>query len=150
MEEQNVLTKIKGNVKITLKSIFCFDVSTIMLTFATSNKKQTIKVTKKIMKRTTELKDNVNYTRVETYDLSQEQHDIAVEMVTKNQPKNGNYTLEESDTEMVNVWIADAHSEGEEEYAEFLRNALAQSCDMYTLTDHLGEFSQPIGDVAVF
>ena len=102
------------------------------------------------MKRTTELKDNVNYTRVETYDLSQEQHDIAVEMVTKNQAKNGNYTLEESDTEMVNVWIADAHAEGNKEYAEFLRNALAQSCDMYTLTDHLGEFSQPIGDVAVF
>ena len=51
---------------------------------------------------------------------------------------------------MANVWIADAHSEGNTEYAEFLRKALAENAELYTLTDHLGEFSQPIGEVAVF
>ena len=88
--------------------------------------------------------------RIETFDLSEEQHDIAVDMVNNNKRKVGSYTLEEVDSEMPNVWIADAHSEGEEEYAEFLREALAESAELYTLTDHLGDFSQPIGDVAVF
>lgn len=91
-----------------------------------------------------------NSYRIETYDLSEEQHDIAVEMITKNQRKNGNYTLEDADSEMVNVWIADAHSEGEEEYAEYLREALAVDADILILTDHLGDSSQPIGEVAVY
>lgn len=90
-----------------------------------------------------------NY-RIDTFDLSEEQHDITVDMVRNNKRKVGNYTLEEVDGEMANVWIADAHSEGEEEYAEFLREALAESAELYTLTDHLGEFSQPIGEVAVY
>ena len=91
-----------------------------------------------------------NSCRVETFDLSEQQHDIVVEMVRKNQRKNGNYTLEEVDGEMVNVWISDAHSEGETEYAEFLREALANDAEILTLTDHLGDFSQPIGEVAVY
>ena len=66
-----------------------------------------------------------NTYRIETFDLSEEQHDLAVDMVRNNKRKSGNYTLEEVDSEMVNVWIADAHSEGEEEYAEFLREALS-------------------------
>lgn len=90
-----------------------------------------------------------NY-RIETFDLSEEQHDIAVDMARNNKRRVGNYTLEEVDSEMVNVWIADAHSEGEKEYAEFLREALAEDAEIYTLTDHLGDFSQPIGEVAVF
>ena len=88
--------------------------------------------------------------RIETFDLSEEQHDIAVDMARHNKRRVGNYTLEEVDSEMVNVWIADAHSEGEEEYAEFLREALAVGAEILTLTDHLGDFSQPIGEVAVF
>ena len=99
------------------------------------------------MKRITSLGNDY---RVETFDLSEEQHDIAVEMVKGNQRKNGSYTLEEVDSEMVNVWIADAHSEGETEYAEFLRETLASRADLYTLTDHLGDFSQPIGEVAIY
>lgn len=82
--------------------------------------------------------------------LTKELHEIAVDMVNNNKRKVGSYTLEEVDDEMVNVWIADAHSEGEEEYAEFLRKALAENAELYTLTDHLGEFSQPIGEVAVY
>ena len=93
---------------------------------------------------------NLDSGRVETFDLSEEQHDIAVEMVRGNQRKNGNYTLESVDDEMVNVWIADAHSEGETEYAEFLRESLAVGAEILTLTDHLGEASQPIGEVAIW
>ena len=91
-----------------------------------------------------------NSYRIETFDLSEEQHDLAVDMVRNNKRKVGNYTLEEVDSEMVNVWIADAHSEGDEEYAEFLREALAVDAEILTLTDHLGDFSQPIGEVAVY
>ena len=88
--------------------------------------------------------------RIETYDLSEEQHDIAVDMVRNNKRRVGSYTLEEVDSEMVNVWIADAHSEGEEEYAEFLREALSVDAELLILTDHLGDASQPIGEVAVW
>ena len=101
------------------------------------------------MKRIT-LLSGFNSYKVETFDLSKEQHEIAVDLVKNNKRKVGSYTLEEVDDEMVNVWIADAHSEGNEDYAEFLRKALAESAELYTLTDHLGEFSQPIGEVAVF
>ena len=94
--------------------------------------------------------ERLNDYRIETYGLSDEQNRIAVEMVRENQRKNGNYTLEEVDSEMVNVWIADAHSEGEEEYAEFLRESLAEDAEILTLTDHLGDASQPIGEVAVW
>ena len=87
---------------------------------------------------------------IKTFDLSNEQHEIAVDMVNNNKRKVGSYTLEEVDGEMANVWIADAHSEGNEEYAEFLSKALAESAELYTLTDHLGDFSQPIGEVAVY
>ena len=101
------------------------------------------------MKRITLLSGFDSY-KVETFGLSKEQHEIAVDLVKNNKRKVGSYTLEEVDDEMVNVWIADAHSEGEEEYAEFLREALAESAEILTLTDHLGEFSQPIGEVAVW
>lgn len=99
------------------------------------------------MKRITSLGQTY---RIETFDLSEEQHDIAVDMAKNNKRRVGNYTLEEVDSEMVNVWIADAHSEGEEEYAEFLREALAVNAELYILTDHLGDASQPIGEVAVW
>ena len=92
----------------------------------------------------------LNDFRIETYDLSDEQNRIAVEMVRENQRKNGNYTLEDVDDDMVNEWIDNAHSEGEEEYAEFLRRALEEGAEILTLTDHLGDFSQPIGEVAVY
>ena len=87
---------------------------------------------------------------IKSFNLSIEQHNIAVNMVNNNKRKMNTYTLEEVDGEMANVWIADAHSEGDTEYAEFLRKALAESAELYTLTDHLGGYSQPIGEVAVF
>lgn len=110
-------------------------------TFAQNNK------TLMIMKKTTYLE---NVGRVETYDLSTEQHDIAVDILGNNKRKVGSYTLEEVDDEMANVWIADAFSEGEEEYAHFLQKVIADGAELYTLKDHLGDFSQPIGEVAVY
>lgn len=88
--------------------------------------------------------------RIETFDLSNEQNNIAVDMVRNNKRKVGDYTLEEVDDEMVNVWIENAHSDGEEDYAEFLRKALEEGAEILTLTEHLGGFSQPIGEVAVY
>ena len=87
---------------------------------------------------------------IKSFDLSTEQYEVVVDMVNNNKRKVGSYTLEEVDDEMANVWIAEAYSEGITEYAEFLRKALEENAELYTLTDHLGEFSQPIGEVAVF
>ena len=101
------------------------------------------------MKRIT-LLSGFDFYKIETFDLSEEQHNIAMEMVKNDEDWNGNYSLEDVDGEMANIWIADAHSEGNEEYAEFLRKALAENADLYTLTDYLGDFEQPIGEVAVF
>lgn len=103
----------------------------------------------KIMIKLT-LLSGFNAYKIETYHLSEEQHNMVVDMVKKDENWHGNYSLEEVDGETANVWIADAYSEGEEEYAEFLRNALAEMADIYTLTDHLGDFSQPIGEVAIY
>lgn len=87
---------------------------------------------------------------IKSFDLSTEQYEVVVDMVNNNKRKVGSYTLEEVDSEMANVWIAEAYTEGITEYAEFLRKALAENAELYTLTDHLGDFSQPIGEVAVF
>ena len=95
------------------------------------------------MKKTTYLE---NVGRVETYDLSTEQHDIAVDILGNNKRKVGSYTLEEVDDEMANVWIADAFSDEEEEYAHFLQKAIADGADLYTLKDEL----QSLGEVAIY
>jgi hypothetical protein len=92
----------------------------------------------------------MNMKEIKYYGLTPEQEGVAKDLYENNKRKVGSYTLEEVDSEMVNIWIADAHSEGDTEYAEFLRKALAENAELYTLTDHLGEFSQPIGEVAVF
>ena len=79
--------------------------------------------------------------------LTKELHDIAVEMVKNNPFDLMQYDLDKiEDTEMVNVWIADAFSEGEEEYAHFLQKALADGVDLYTMKDKL----QPLGEVAIY
>ena len=82
--------------------------------------------------------------------LNLRQHNAAVELVVENQI-DSNYGLKRvEDREMVNVWIADAHSEGREEYAEFLRDALANDKEIYTLTDNLGTWAQEIGEVVLY
>ena len=87
---------------------------------------------------------------IKSFDLSTEQHEIAVDMVNNNKRKVGNYTLEEVDADMLDSWIDNAKEEGNTEYENFLAEAQLNDAELYTLTDHLGEFSQPIGEVAVY
>lgn len=82
--------------------------------------------------------------------LTKEQHDIAVEMVRDDPFWLMQYDFEEVDTEMANVWIADAFSEGNEEYAHFLQKAIADSADLYTMTNGFGHLKQQLGEVAIY
>jgi hypothetical protein len=101
------------------------------------------------MKRTTTYKLE-NECKVETFGLTEKQHDMVVEMVKADVDKCGNYTLEEVDADLWDAWIDNAKQEGNEEYEEFL--AEAQLCDAatYTLFDNIGEWSQPIGEVSIY
>ena len=82
--------------------------------------------------------------------LTKELHDIAVEMVKDDPLWLNQYDFEEVDTEMANVWIADAFSEGDEEYAHFLQKAIADGADLYTMVDEFGGINQPLGEVAIY
>lgn len=99
------------------------------------------------MRQTTTLE---NYAcRVETFNLSEEQHDMVLEMVKKNQHKNGNYTLEEIDKDVLKlqIWIDESE---DKEYKDFLTEASSNSPEIYTLKEHLGNFSRPMGEVAIY
>lgn len=76
--------------------------------------------------------------------------DITMKMLESNTEVFGNYSLEDTDPEMVNVWISDAFSEGEEEYARALQDGLAQGADIFTLDDGIGDFRQTLGEVIVY
>jgi hypothetical protein len=86
---------------------------------------------------------------ISTCGLNLYTHMAAVELVVEN-PILTNYDFKDVDREMVNVWISDAHSEGREEYAEFLRDALANGKDIYTLIEKLGDAHQEIGEVVLY
>ena len=85
--------------------------------------------------------------RVETYDLSEEQHNLAVDMVKRGINANGNYTLEDVDADTLDIWIDDAE---DEDYKNFLANAQWNDAEIYTLDDWLGDFYQTIGEVVVY
>jgi uncharacterized NAD-dependent epimerase/dehydratase family protein len=87
---------------------------------------------------------------VVTCDLTKKLHETAVEMVKDNPFWLARYDFREVDKEMANVWISDAHSEGREEYAEFLRESIANGADLYTMIDTLGDAKQELGEVAVY
>lgn len=76
--------------------------------------------------------------------------DITMKMLESNTEVFGNYSLEDTDPEMVNVWISDAFSEGEDEYAHALQDGLAQCADIFTLDDGIGDFRQTLGEVIVY
>ena len=89
--------------------------------------------------------------KVVTCGFSQELHNKVVEMVRDNPFWLADYDLEEVDPEMVNVWMADAYSEGDEDYVNFLRNTIIDDGTLYTLTESVGGlFKQPLGEVAVY
>lgn len=90
------------------------------------------------------LVSNIGNLKVETFDLSQEQHDIVVDMINRDVTRNGNYTIEEPDMDMIDCWIDNLNDN-----SDFLREAKENCADMYILVDHLGNFDQIIGDIAV-
>ena len=95
------------------------------------------------MKRETKLE---NGKVVATYELDEEQHDLAVKAVKDNLRVVGGYELEEVDDETIEIWQDDAE---DEEYKDFL--ALANDCyEVFTLNSVLGDFSQPLGEVIVY
>lgn len=88
--------------------------------------------------------------KVVTCDLSKELHDIAAEMVIDDPFWLMEYNFKEADKELCNVWIADAFSEGREEYANFLQKAIADGADIYTMTQGFDGAKQELGEIAVY
>jgi len=84
------------------------------------------------------------------YGLTGEQESIARDLYENNKKYSGSYTLEEVDDDMLDSFIENANEDGDEEYLAFLTDARDLDAELYTLTDHLGGFSQPIGEIAIF
>jgi hypothetical protein len=89
-------------------------------------------------------------TKVVTLGFTKDWNDIVIKMLESDSDSFGSYSLEQPDPEMVNVWISDAFSEGNTEYAEALRDGLAHDADIYTLEDGIGDFRQTLGEVIVY
>ena len=87
--------------------------------------------------------------KVESFGLTQEQHDLAVRMIDRNE-NGGNYSLIYAEPDMLACFIENAQEDNDKEYEEFLVNAKSHGADVYAFTDHLGDFSQALGDVAVY
>ena len=87
--------------------------------------------------------------KVESFGLTQEQHDLAVRMIDRNE-NGGNYSLEDVDSDMLDCFIENAQEDNDKEYEEFLVNAKSHGADVYAFTYHLGDLSQELGDVAVY
>ena len=90
-----------------------------------------------------------NVSKVESFGLTQEQHDLAVRMIDQNE-NGGNYSLEDVDPDMLDCFIENAQEDNDKEYDEFFTDAKLHGANVYAFTDHLGDFSQAIGDVAVY
>lgn len=84
------------------------------------------------------------------YGLTDEQENIAVDLYENNKKYSGSYTLEEVDDDMLDAFIDNADADGDEDYLGFLTDVVECDAEIYTLTNHLGDFSQPIGEIAIF
>ena len=87
--------------------------------------------------------------KVESFGLTQDQHDLAVRMIDQNE-NGGNYSMKDVDPDILDFFIENAQEDNDKEYEEFLVNAKSHGADVYAFTDHLGDFSQALGDVAVY
>ena len=87
--------------------------------------------------------------KVESFGLTQEQHDLAVRMIDRNE-NGGNYSLIYAEPDMLACFIENAQEDNDKEYEEFLVNAKSHGADVYAFTYHLGDLSQELGDVAVY
>ena len=93
--------------------------------------------------------------KVESFGLTQEQHDLAVRMIDEvrmidRNENGGNQYLEDVDPDMLDCFIENAQEDNDKEYEEFLVNAKSHGADVYAFTYHLGDLSQELGDVAVY
>ena len=89
-------------------------------------------------------------TKVVMLGFKEDWKNIALKMLESDTRVFGHYSLEDTDPEMVNVWISDAFSEGEDEYAHALQDGLAQDADIFTLDNGIGDFRQTLGEVIVY
>jgi len=87
--------------------------------------------------------------KVESFGLTQEQHDLAVRMIDQNE-NGGDYSLDEFDPDLLDYFIEYAIEFNDKKYEEFLTNAKLNDADLYTFTEHFDDFSQVLGDVAVY
>ena len=81
---------------------------------------------------------------IRTFGLFPEQHEMVVNMLKTDKMVDGYYSLERPSKELVDTWI-----ENGDENSEFLRQARESGSTIFTLLDSIGDFSQPVGDVAV-
>ena len=82
---------------------------------------------------------------VATFELDDDQHDIVCCMAAQDKTKQGNYSNELVDEYTIDAWIAD-----ELDNANFCKKYKDKFADIYTLYDHLGNYKQPIGEVAIW
>lgn len=85
--------------------------------------------------------------RFDFYGLTDEQEKIAKDLYLERDDTHTNYTLQEVETDKVEIWI---ETTDDDEYRDFLKDALDCGGDVYTLVDHLGDASQEIGEIVVY
>ena len=91
--------------------------------------------------------ENSGISRFDFYGLSGEQESVAKNLYLKKDDLHTNYTLQEVDTNTIEIWVENTD---DEEYRDFLKDVLDCGADLYTLVDHLGSASQEIGEMAVY
>lgn len=87
--------------------------------------------------------------KVITNDLTEEQHNIAVEMIKNDCGRFGNYFFEEVDEEDFEIFFDDAKEEDDKDLIELFNTAEEYNSDVYSLCSGIGDFTQPLGFVAV-
>lgn len=99
------------------------------------------------MRRKTKL---ANGLVVETYSLSESQHEAAVMAAEEDLRRVYGYEVAEVEDEMVDIWLEDAKKEDDMEYVEFLRTAIDNNAEVLTLNDSIGDFTQTIGEIIIY
>jgi hypothetical protein len=89
-------------------------------------------------------------TKVATLGMTKDWNDIVVKMLESDSDSFGNYSLEDTDPDMISSWIDDAIEKGDTEYAETLQEAVKHGADIYTLDDGIGDFRQTLGEVIIY
>ena len=88
-----------------------------------------------------------NERSIESFGLTQEQHDIVVKMI-ENNAVNEKYSLSNMEPEIRDFYIENAHRDKDYEYEEFMRDARSSDALIYVFIFNDG-FSEMLGDVVV-